>query len=1521
MKKNLASANSLIISFCVFIAFILLTSISYAARTVTISQPSTGATYTQGDVITVNATASGFFSTPSVTFSIPPLSNQTGNNSGSTYTASFNTSSLTPGTYTITAKAADFFGSATTSITVTIIAAVPVISGAGSGCGAGSVTLSVSNAVAGGTYKWYNAPSGGTQLTTGTTYAPSVSGTYYVSYTSSSGTTTARSTGAVVTINAVPSTPTFTATTLVTTGAASTVTLTSAYDPTLTYTWNFNGGTSSSTTGQGPFLVTWSSIGTKTVTLTVSNASGCTVSATQTVTVSSKLADYSFMKPITLYMSKTGIAASSTLTTFPALVYIKDEALKILNKCGDKVQYPTGNGPKLTSGGLVIAGTNATASTNYDFAFTTPGSSAELNYQVDTYDSVNGILLAWVQIPSATSADIPLSFYFGSPTPVHSAAFSAATWASNYLAVYHFNEASTTATVLDATGNGRNAYQTNTSITKDEIHIAANVPINGGGYGFGGKAVKSSIIQNAGTTPDITGTFTLSAWVYYNGGNGDDNKIISNEIKYTQGYKLSVKYGKLQTETRYVHGDATGNLGTGGTVSGKAWHYIQGVFTGNMPKPFINYVDGVAAPSDSMVYRNQNTSDVNPDAGDVAQMGIDYLKKTTDPNDSTRATNWYNGYMDEVRISNVVKSADWIKAEYYNQTQPRDFCDTTQSVISFQANASNLVGAVSYTWTGLDSASPTDQTKDNNWDAGYTPVFNGNTKMVIPVVSSGKYPVLTADASIYSLTIANGGAYLNLNGHTLNVGCNIYNNATTGGTGILNASNSSSGINWNGSLSTQYYYGQNVQNTAEIGNMTVNSQVTGTIRLTGGPVDVFNTITLTKGNLVVDNAGNGALTLKSTSALTASVATIPSGYSITGTVNVERYITGGAGYRGYRLLSSPVSVGTDAYSNKIYSLDYIFNSTYVSGSSFPTSTYSKVGNPCFYLYRENMAPLYSSFLNSNNRGVKSISNSPSYTIDGDAGSFNIPIGNGVLYFFRGGAATVNAFTTTSTPVTATLTASATLTQGDVQVVDWYTPTSTSLGFTTVAGTAAIPAGNSAVQGFNLIGNPYASPIDWSKFSSSVSTAAIYGPSVGPTVWLLKPGTNMYGTYNALTNKALNNGSSIIASGEGFFIKTLDATAKLKFTESAKSTTQPSGFTYLASAYTDKTPYSQYMVLNVAKDTTSKSEVLIGFNPGSTKNYNQIEDDRYLSGQAAQSMWITSADGIKLVSKWLSLPKDKQADTANLSVTVSTSGQYTLTRSEFKGIPNLYNVWLIDNYKKDSLDIEHNDKYVFDVNLSDTASYGSSRFRVIIRQDPALRVHLLDFTATKGSDGTQTNWKTENEEDYINFTVERSTDNGVTFDVIGGFVSDGSGRYSLVDKNPVNNSTNWYRLKLEDQDGTISYSKAIALVYGKASSGNNSVNVYPNPATSTVNLSITPGLSANLISVQSTNAAAGQPLQTANPVFGIKIVSSNGYVMKTTTTTQQTWQTDVSGLMPGTYFIQVINNNDKSMVGKASFIKL
>jgi trimeric autotransporter adhesin len=51
------------------------------------------------------------------------------------------------------------------------------------------------------------------------------------------------------------------------------------------------------------------------------------------------------------------------------------------------------------------------------------------------------------------------------------------------------------------------------------------------------------------------------------------------------------------------------------------------------------------------------------------------------------------------------------------------------------------------------------------------------------------------------------------------------------------------------------------------------------------------------------------------------------------------------------------------------------------------------------------------------------------------------------------------------------------------------------------------------------------------------------------------------------------------------------------------------------------------------------------------------------------------------------------------------------------------------------------------------------------------------------------------------------------------------------------------------------------------------------------------------------------------------VNNTGSVLKTASTNQQDWQTDVSSLMPGTYILQVIDNHDNSVIGTGTFVKL
>jgi len=659
-------------------------------------------------------------------------------------------------------------------------------------------------------------------------------------------------------------------------------------------------------------------------------------------------------------------------------------------------------------------------------------------------------------------------------------------------------------------------------------------------------------------------------------------------------------------------------------------------------------------------------------------------------------------------------------------------------------------------------------------------------------------------------------------------------------------------------------------------------------------------------------AAGGLLTLNSDATGSATVAQIPTGNSITGNVNVQRYITGGSGYRTYRLISSPVYAATVA-PNNIYSINYLQNSIYLTGNA--GGGFDKTSNPTIFLYREDQTPSNATFTSGNYWGISAINNAPAYNyyMNGGSTAYNIPAGNGYMFFFRGNraSATVGTETLTSytTPVTATLSTSGTLNQGQVVVHNWYTPASANIGYTGVGTT-----GNYPVRGFNLVGNPYASSIDWSTFSNTVTTAPIYGANVAPTVWTFDPGTKNFATYNASTGISTGNGGKIIASGQGFFVQATVASPSLTFQESAKSNTQVTGTKLLMDRRTNLNTLSQgaygsYMRLKLITDSANYSDVVVGFNTTSTTKFNPLEDSRFIAGLGnLEAICAYSSDSVKTAAKWMPFPRNNSNEVIRLHVYGSASGQYTISRTELNQIPALYEIWLMDAYKKDSLDIKNNNTYVFDMNVGDTSSYGDNRFQLVIRQNPALAVHLLNFTASKVVNGSQIVWVTENEENYTNFAVERSTDGGKTYDIIDGLASSAQGTYSFLDKSPADGA-NMYKLQMTDLNGNITWSNVVTIMYGSAASlVKTGIVIYPNPAKSTLNLDIGPGF----------NSTDGE-LSSAS--YRVQISNILGSVVTQTTISQQNWQTDVSSLMPGTYVIQVVNKNNNTVVGQGTFIKL
>ncbi|WP_159440768.1 LamG-like jellyroll fold domain-containing protein [Mucilaginibacter sp. OK098] len=1285
--------------------------------------------------------------------------------------------------------------------------------------------------------------------------------------------------------------------------------------------------TMSGTTGSASIPTTGLSYGAHTLTVTgiFHPFIGSNVTKTNSITFLVKpvqpditTGSYGFSIPITLKMSSTSVSAGASLTAFPALVYIQSDSLKIGKVCGDKVQFPTGNG-----GGAAVG-------TNYDFAFTETGTNTELYYQVDTYDSVNGILLAWVQVPALTKADKTLTFYFGSQSPSHSSAFSASTWPSDYLAVYHFSEGSPTATVLDATLHARNAVQANTAITNDEIHVAAGIPTTGGAYTFNG--TNTSIIQNTGTFPDCTSQFTVSAWVTYTGTSTSDNKLVSDQLDYGHGYKLSVRNSTIESETRTAANPVPGNVWDAGTpVSPNTWSYVQGEYNGSS---FLNYLNGSFATGGAFK-PGTNSTNAPPEAGNYLTMGLDHGTGTA--NGGYNDAYFFSGVMDEVRISNIAKSADWVSAEYYNQKNPKLFT-VCNAVATNAINGQTLnAGALIYSWKGSSSNSLTTAA---NWDIGVPDLSTGKTSLVIPT-GCANYPKLTASGSIYGLTIANG-ASIDLNGKTLNVGCNIINKVTTGGVGILDASillavttgnsaNATGTINWNGTLKFQVYKStNNVSNTAELSNMTVsNTNLSpGTITITGGPMDIYNILKISQGNLVIDNSNSGLLTLKSNATQTAAVDVMPSSYSVQGIVNVERFLNGGglAGNRGYRLLSSPVNQTADVAgiltTPNTFGLFYLGLHSYGGVNNYPGALTIGIGgvakgfglsnnNPTIYFYDEsqvfngrsftqgNHAPVYAINSTSSGSGVNLITTSTENI--GSLTNVSVPVGNGFLMYFVGPSSRTDAWAATL-PADVTMTANGHLNQGTIPVKLWTS--ATTLSYTT--GTAV----THPYPGLNMVGNPYPSTIDLSKVLSD-NAASING------IYVLSARNSPNQTYLAYTangTSAPNQGYAV--SGEGFFVRATGTGKTLTFLESEKvPATQLTGAALIMS-----TPNTQVkgvggqvafgqnslaaavpqgdaltgLYMKIEKDSVTYNYCGIYFRKDWSATF--AEDDAKDMNATSGPAIISSLTSDNIRASVNHMPDYTKGVNVKLYANASADGQYKLKIEDIRNIDTLYDIYLIDHYKKDSLDIRRYGTYLFDISKADTSSFGASRFELSVRPRPLPVYRLLNFTAQKVSGGVQVSWKTEAESNYTGFVLQKQ--DGTTFNPLYSKQGDGGGIYTFTDPSPVTGA-NTYRLQQDNIVGAISLSPAITIIYNPAGQAG-LMSVYPNPTKATISVNVS-------------------SMTSAAPTYKANIYNSAGQLMMQRSVSSNSWTEDVTQYTPGAYIIQ-LKDNSGNLIGKSKFVK-
>jgi hypothetical protein len=141
----------------------------------------------------------------------------------------------------------------------------------------------------------------------------------------------------------------------------------------------------------------------------------------------------------------------------------------------------------------------------------------------------------------------------------------------------------------------------------------------------------------------------LEAWVN-TPGNANPGTIVTNAYQEGgNGYGFHLYWSLPAFE-------ANGNntyytVSAVGSISTNAWHHLVGTRSGTTLSIYIDGALSATAPGASSTPANNALN-----IGDYGGSG-----------------EYFGGALDEIRISNMARSADWIAAEYNNQSSPTTF--------------------------------------------------------------------------------------------------------------------------------------------------------------------------------------------------------------------------------------------------------------------------------------------------------------------------------------------------------------------------------------------------------------------------------------------------------------------------------------------------------------------------------------------------------------------------------------------------------------------------------------------------------------------------------------------------------------------------------------------------------------------------------------------------------------------------------------------------------------------------------
>jgi hypothetical protein len=351
-------------------------------------------------------------------------------------------------------------------------------------------------------------------------------------------------------------------------------------------------------------------------------------------------AQWSGYRNITLNTSATGADIASDQSGFPVLISLTSQQADLFAQAD-----PAGA----------------------DLRFSAPD-GRHLPYQIELWDRAAQKAAVWVKVDTVKGGNAAqsLRMHWGKAGAADSsngkAVFRAA---DGYRGVWHLGSA-----LEDASGGGIDGKDSGATVAADGRIGAARYFDNPDPYVKNGKY----IALGAPAGMDIAGKITLEAWVKWVRRDGHRVILCHGSAPGTAAGSAFETVLRVGETNDYRAGVWTGTAHyaalTAPAADSNAWVHLAGVYTGTGWILYRNGRKAAETPADT------NGAKSSPGAW---RIGAEFA--------SNSVTRYFHGWLDEIRLSNVARSEDWIKLAYENQKADQTLVTLGQTVSALAAPA------------------------------------------------------------------------------------------------------------------------------------------------------------------------------------------------------------------------------------------------------------------------------------------------------------------------------------------------------------------------------------------------------------------------------------------------------------------------------------------------------------------------------------------------------------------------------------------------------------------------------------------------------------------------------------------------------------------------------------------------------------------------------------------------------------------------------------------------------------------